>query len=124
MLTLLLNRVAIINSHLNSLVPEKPIHLSTSFDLMGSPHNQLKAKVMFSYTASQDDEITIKEGDIVDVITMETGQDGWWMVLFDIQKGLAPSNYLSLIHSVQSSLASNIRGIIKIFLHNYISRLY
>ena len=123
MLTLLLNRVAIIISHLNSLVPEKPSHLS-SFDLMGSPHDQLKAKVLFSYTASQDDEITIKEGDIVDVITMETGQDGWWMVRFDIQKGLAPSNYLSLIQSGQSSLASNIRGIIKIFLHNYISRLY
>ena len=123
MLTLLLNRVAIINSHLNFLVPGKPSHLS-SFDLMDSPHNQLKAKVMFSYTASQDDEITIKEGDIVDVITMETGQDGWWMVRYDIQEGLAPSNYLSLIQSVQSSLASNIRGIIKIFLHNYISRLY
>ena len=123
MLTLLLNRVAIIISHLNSLVPEKPSHLS-SFDLMDSPHNQLKAKVMFSYTASQDDEITIKEGDIVDVITMETGQDGWWMVRYDIQEGLAPSSYLSPIQSVQSSFDSIIRGIIKIFLHNYISRLY
>ena len=82
---------------------------------MGSPHDQLKAKVMFSYTASQDDEITIKEGHIVDVITMETGQDGWWLVRYGIQEGLAPSNYLSLIQLLSPSLISNIRGIMKIF---------
>ena len=79
---------------------------------------------MFSYTASQDNEITIKKDDIVDVITMETGQDGWWLVRYSIQEGLAPSNYLSLIQSEQSSLTSNFRGIIKIFLNYYISRLY
>ena len=81
---------------------------------MGSPHDQLKAKVMFSYTASEDDEITIKEGDIVDVITMETGH-GWWLVRYGIQEGLAPSNYLSLIPLLSPSLTSNIRGMMKMF---------
>ena len=52
---------------------------------------------MFSYSPHQDDEIAIKEDDIVDVITMETEQDGWWLVCYGDQKGLAPSNYLSLI---------------------------
>ena len=72
--------------------------------------------MIFSYTADHDDEISIKEGDIVDVITMETGQDGWWLVTYGIQEGLAPSNYLSLIPSVLPSLPSNIKGIINLFL--------
>ena len=63
---------------------------------------------MFSYTANEDDEVTIKEDDIVDVITMETGQDGWWLVRYGDQEGLAPSNYLSLIPTV-----SNIKGMMK-----------
>ena len=65
---------------------------------------------MFSYTADKDDEITIKEGDIVDVITMETEQDEQWLVCYGDQKGLAPSNYLSLIPPVP------IKGMMKILL--------
>ena len=60
---------------------------------------------MFSYTANEDDEITIKEGDIVDVITMEMEHDGRWLVRYGDQEGLAPSNYLSLIPPVP-----NIKG--------------
>ena len=63
---------------------------------------------MFSYTANEDDEITIKEDDIVDVITMETGQDGRWLARYDDQEGLAPSNYLSLIPPLP-----NIKGMMK-----------
>ena len=63
---------------------------------------------MFSYTANEDDEITIKEDDIVDVITMETREDGWWLVNYGDQEGLAPSNYLSLIPPVP-----NIKGMMK-----------
>ena len=53
--------------------------------------------MLFSCTANEDHEITIKKGDIVDVITMETEQDGWWLVHYGDQEGLAPSKFLSLI---------------------------
>ena len=66
---------------------------------------------MFSYIADQDDEINIKEGDSVDVITMET-EDGWWLVCYGDQEGLAPSNYLSLIPPPP---LSNIKGMMKKF---------
>ena len=65
---------------------------------------------MSSYTADQDDEITIKEGDIVDVITMETERNGWWLIQYGIQKGLAPSKFLYLIPSALPSLIYNITG--------------
>ena len=95
------------------LVLDKPVPLSSMPDSRGQLQqevNKLKAKVLFSYTADKDDEITIKEGDIVDVITMETEEDGWWLVHYRDQKGLAPSNYLSLI---PSSPLSNIKGMMK-----------
>ena len=57
---------------------------------------------MFPYIADQEDEITLKEGDIVDVITMATGNDGWWLVRLDNNEGLAPDNFLSFIQSTPS----------------------
>ena len=65
---------------------------------------------MFSYTADQVDEITIKEGDIVDVITMETERSGWWLIRYGIQEGLAPSKFLYLIPSALPSLIYNSTG--------------
>ena len=73
----------------------------------------LKAKVLFSCTANGDDEITLKKGDIVDVITMETEYDGWWLVHYGDQEGLASSKYLSLIPPAPMS---SIKGMIMKFL--------
>ena len=94
----------------SSLVSENPVPLSSIPDSRGQLHKKLKAKVMLSFTADEVDEITIKEGDIVDVITMETEQDGWWLVCYGDQEGLAPSNYLSLI---PPATISNIKGMVK-----------
>ena len=52
---------------------------------------------MFSYNADQDDEITIKEGDIVEIISMNTEQDGWWKIRLGQQEGFVPDNFLSLL---------------------------
>ena len=93
-----------------SLILENSFPLLSIPDSRGQLHNKLKAKVIFSYTANEDDEVTIKEDDIVDVITMETGQDGWWLVRNGDQEGLAPSNYLSLISPAPMS---NIKGVMK-----------
>ena len=46
------------------------------YDSRGSPYDKLKDKVIFSYSVNKDDDIFIKKGNIVDVITMET--DGSW----------------------------------------------
>ena len=34
---------------------------------------------MYDYEAKQEDELTVKEGDIVEVVNKEE-QDGWWKV--------------------------------------------
>ena len=49
---------------------------------------------MFEYAATQDDEITVKEGDIVEIVTTTTDQDGWWVIKKGSQEGLVPDNFL------------------------------
>lgn len=88
------------------LAPERPGPPPSSG---GQSQKNLKAKAMFPYIADQEDEITIKEGDIVDVISRETEQDGWWLVRLGNNEGLVPDNFLSLIQSGPPS-TSNING--------------
>lgn len=54
---------------------------------------------MFPYTADQPDEITVGEGETVDVISMVTTQDGWWKIRAGNKEGLVPDNFLSLVQS-------------------------
>jgi SH3 domain-containing kinase-binding protein 1 len=56
-----------------------------------------KAKVMFKYDADQDDEITVKEGDIVDVLKMETDQEGWVLIRLNNKQGMVPENFISIM---------------------------
>ena len=39
-----------------------------------------RAKVTFDYDADNDDELTIKVGEIVDIVNKDIEQDGWWEV--------------------------------------------
>ena len=54
---------------------------------------------MFPYDAENPDEVSIREGDIVEVLQFddETGQAGWWMVkCVNGKQGLVPDNFVEL----------------------------
>ena len=67
---------------------------------------------MFLFEATEADEITVKEGEVVEVIDKSTDQDGWWMVRREGgQEGLVPDNFLEVIEkgsSVVQCLGSNV----------------
>lgn len=54
---------------------------------------------MFSYNADQDDEVSVTEGETVDIISIKTDQDGWWKIRASGKIGLVPDNFLSAITS-------------------------
>ena len=54
---------------------------------------------MFSYNADRDDEVSVTEGDTVDVISTKTDQEGWWKIRVGGKVGLVPGNFLSVIES-------------------------
>ncbi|XP_038078093.1 SH3 domain-containing kinase-binding protein 1-like isoform X3 [Patiria miniata] len=55
----------------------------------------VEAVVTFDYDAAQDDELTIKEGQIITNITMM--EDGWWEGEVNGQRGLFPDNFVEPI---------------------------
>lgn len=78
--------------------PSPPISQGPPIHTTRPPgRSEQKAKVMFSYLADQEDEVTIKDGDIVDVLEQDTGQDGWWRIRAGDKEGLVPDNFLELI---------------------------
>ena len=61
-----------------------------------------KAVVLYSYTPVEEDELTLTEGDILDIISSD---DDWWECS-DGQgrRGLVPYNYLRVMEENQDNL--------------------
>ena len=57
-----------------------------------------RAKVIVSYDAKEEDELTLSVGDIVDIL-WGTVEDGWWSGQLGSKKGLFPSNYVEVIEN-------------------------
>ena len=49
---------------------------------------------MFRYHANEDDELSLKRGEIVEVL--DEKDDGWWKGLLNGKEGFFPSNYVKL----------------------------
>ncbi|XP_069079957.1 SH3 domain-containing protein 21 isoform X2 [Pleurodeles waltl] len=59
-------------------------------------------KVMFDYLASNNDELSLKTGDIILVLRKETEDDGWWEGEFNGKTGMFPDNFVMLLSPVAS----------------------
>ncbi|XP_063595928.1 SH3 domain-containing kinase-binding protein 1-like isoform X4 [Penaeus indicus] len=55
------------------------------------------ARVMFPYTAEHEDELELKEGDIIIILCKELEDKGWWRGELNGQVGVFPDNFVELI---------------------------
>jgi myosin I len=55
-----------------------------------------QAKALFDYDATASDELTIKEGDIINIV--EKSESGWWEGEINGKVGLFPGNYVELLN--------------------------
>ncbi|XP_071800814.1 SH3 domain-containing kinase-binding protein 1-like isoform X2 [Asterias amurensis] len=62
-----------------------------------------EAVVTFDYEATQDDELTLKEGQIITNINMM--EEGWWEGELNGQRGLFPDNFVELKKAVPEKAA-------------------
>ena len=53
------------------------------------------AKVMFDHHAKEDDELSLRRGEIVEVL--DQSHEGWWTVSLNGKEGFFPSNYVKLV---------------------------
>ncbi|XP_070784013.1 SH3 domain-containing kinase-binding protein 1 [Enoplosus armatus] len=56
-----------------------------------------QCKVLFPYEAQNEDELSIKEGDIVNIITKDCADAGWWKGEIGGRKGVFPDNFVKLL---------------------------
>jgi len=54
----------------------------------------VEAVVMYDYTAQQDDELTLKVGDVIRNIVKIGG--GWWEGVLNGRKGVFPDNFVKV----------------------------
>ncbi|XP_072769619.1 SH3 domain-containing kinase-binding protein 1 isoform X3 [Nerophis lumbriciformis] len=56
-------------------------------------------KVLFPYEAQNEDELTIKEGEIVAIVTKDCADTGWWMGEIGGRQGVFPDNFVKLLEA-------------------------
>ncbi|XP_049870085.1 SH3 domain-containing kinase-binding protein 1-like isoform X2 [Pectinophora gossypiella] len=59
-----------------------------------------QCRVLFPYTAVNDDELTLAEGDIVSIVSKDAPDRGWWRGELHGRQGLFPDNFVQIIPAV------------------------
>nr|XP_046148705.1 SH3 domain-containing kinase-binding protein 1 isoform X2 [Oncorhynchus gorbuscha] len=54
-------------------------------------------KVIFPYDAQNEDELSIKDGEIISIINRDCADAGWWMGEVGGRKGVFPDNFVKLL---------------------------
>ncbi|XP_055759517.1 CD2-associated protein-like [Salvelinus fontinalis] len=57
-------------------------------------------QVMFDYAALTEDELNLKKGDIVTIITKESEDEGWWEGELNGRRGFFPDNFVMVIPTI------------------------
>ncbi|XP_026737432.1 SH3 domain-containing kinase-binding protein 1-like isoform X2 [Trichoplusia ni] len=61
-------------------------------------------RVLFPYSAVNEDELTLSEGDIVTIVSKEAPDRGWWRGELHGRVGLFPDNFVQLLPAVATDL--------------------
>lgn len=69
----------------------------TKSDTDTKPKGKEYCKVLFPYEAQNEDELTIKEGEIVIIINKECADAGWWQGEINGKWGVFPDNFVKLL---------------------------
>ncbi|KAF3702566.1 CD2-associated protein Adapter protein CMS Cas ligand with multiple SH3 domains [Channa argus] len=78
--------------------------------------NKFKAKeyckVTFGFEATNEDELSLKEGDIIHILSKDTGEPGWWRGESNGKEGVFPDNFVAIISEAEKETATS-RGSLK-----------
>ncbi|XP_013421485.1 SH3 domain-containing kinase-binding protein 1 isoform X5 [Lingula anatina] len=56
-----------------------------------------RARVLYSYSAENDDELNLAEGDVITILDKELEDGGWWKGELDGKIGVFPDNFVELL---------------------------
>jgi SH3 domain-containing kinase-binding protein 1 len=55
--------------------------------------------VLFPYEAANEDELTLKDGDLITLLSREVADKGWWRGELRGKVGVFPDNFVELVHN-------------------------
>lgn len=58
-------------------------------------------QVKYSYKAQNEDELTLKEGDLINVISKDGQDPGWWKGELNGQVGVFPDNFVLILNDLE-----------------------
>lgn len=61
-------------------------------------------RALYPYDAENEDELSLKEGDIVTIITKEVQDKGWWKGELNGRIGVFPDNFVEIIQTDEVSV--------------------
>ena len=56
-----------------------------------------RAKVLYSYTAENEDELSIEEGQVIYILQKDLEDSGWWKGELNGKVGVFPDNFVELL---------------------------
>ncbi|KAL0967493.1 hypothetical protein UPYG_G00252930 [Umbra pygmaea] len=71
-------------------------------------------KASYPFDSTNEDELTLKEGDIIHILSKDTGEPGWWRGEIGGKEGVFPDNFVTVIPDVDRELAPTSRGSVKL----------
>ncbi|KAG5846544.1 hypothetical protein ANANG_G00116130 [Anguilla anguilla] len=94
----------------------KPAHstMTDSDKVEGESKAKVKeyCKAIYPFDASNEDELSLKEGDIICVLNKETGEPGWWRGEVNGKEGVFPDNFVTAISETDKEAVTS-RGSFK-----------
>uniref|UniRef100_A0A3B3SZB6 CD2-associated protein n=1 Tax=Paramormyrops kingsleyae TaxID=1676925 RepID=A0A3B3SZB6_9TELE len=79
----------------------KPTHLNMTDSVKADGDSKIKVKeyckVTFPFGATNEDELNLKEGDIICILSKDTGEPGWWKGEINGKEGVFPDNFVTVI---------------------------
>ncbi|KAJ8009151.1 hypothetical protein DPEC_G00085920 [Dallia pectoralis] len=70
-------------------------------------------KATFAFEATNEDELTLKEGDVIRILSKDTGEPGWWRGEFGGKEGVFPDNFVAVMSEADREAAPTSRGSVK-----------
>ncbi|KAK2856573.1 hypothetical protein Q5P01_005308 [Channa striata] len=94
----------------------KPAHPNMTDLQKVDGDNKSKAKeyckVTFAFEATNEDELRLKEGDVIHILSKDTGEPGWWRGEIGGKEGVFPDNFVTMISEAEKETLTS-RGSLK-----------
>lgn len=91
----------------NFVILEENLAADVAPELPPKPHKEL-ARVIFPYASMQPDELELKEGDVVVILSKDCEDKGWWRGEINNKVGVFPDNFVELLPAGASSAAGSV----------------